>query len=88
MTEIPKDTNTAPFLAPLAPRPLGALSPHAGLVPSPRFTVKHASEIWQGQQDSNPRPTVLETAALPAELYPLRNQAASFSEEWRLLDDS
>ena len=25
---------------------------------------------WQGQQDSNPRPAVLETAALPAELYP------------------
>jgi hypothetical protein len=25
---------------------------------------------WQGQQDLNPRPTVLETAALPAELYP------------------
>src|SRR6056297_387447 len=25
---------------------------------------------WQGQQGSNPRPTVLETVALPAELYP------------------
>lgn len=25
---------------------------------------------WQGQQDSNPRPTVLETVALPTELYP------------------
>src|SRR5512144_919302 len=25
---------------------------------------------WQGQQDSNPRPAVLETAALPAELCP------------------
>ncbi len=25
---------------------------------------------WQGQGDSNPRPTVLETVALPAELYP------------------
>lgn len=25
---------------------------------------------WQGQKDSNPRPTVLETATLPAELYP------------------
>ena len=35
---------------------------------------------WQGQKDLNPRPTVLETAALPAELYPcilqeLRNHA-------------
>ena len=28
--------------------------------------------LWQGQQGSNPRPTVLETAALPAELYPYR----------------
>ena len=26
--------------------------------------------VWQGQQGSNPRPTVLETVALPAELYP------------------
>ena len=25
---------------------------------------------WQGHQDSNPGPTVLETVALPAELYP------------------
>ena len=27
---------------------------------------------WQGQQGSNPRPAVLETAALPTELYPYR----------------
>jgi hypothetical protein len=27
---------------------------------------------WQGQQDSNPRPSVLETDALPTELYPFR----------------
>ena len=26
--------------------------------------------FWQGQKDSNPRHAVLETAALPAELYP------------------
>jgi hypothetical protein len=25
---------------------------------------------WQGRQDSNPRPAVLETAALPIELHP------------------
>ena len=25
---------------------------------------------WQGQKDSNPRHAVLETAALPTELYP------------------
>ena len=28
---------------------------------------------WQGQKDSNPRHAVLETAALPAELYPYMN---------------
>ena len=26
--------------------------------------------LWQGQKDSNPRHAVLETAALPTELYP------------------
>ena len=26
--------------------------------------------FWQGQQESNPQPTVLETATLPIELYP------------------
>ena len=28
--------------------------------------------IWQGQQDSNLRHPVLETGALPAELYPYK----------------
>ena len=28
---------------------------------------------WQGQKDSNPRHAVLETAALPTELYPYIN---------------
>ena len=28
------------------------------------------SDFWQGQKGSNPRHAVLETAALPAELYP------------------
>ena len=27
-------------------------------------------EKWQGHKDLNPEPTVLETAALPIELYP------------------
>src|SRR5262245_16896679 len=27
-------------------------------------------QVWQGQKGSNPRPAVLETAALPTELYP------------------
>ncbi len=31
-------------------------------------------DFWQGQRDSNPRPTVLETVALPAELYPYQTR--------------
>ena len=30
------------------------------------------AQVWQGQKDSNPRPMVLETSTLPAELYPYR----------------
>ena len=29
--------------------------------------------MWQGHKDLNPEPTVLETAALPIELYPYVN---------------
>ena len=29
-----------------------------------------AAFFWQGHKDLNPEPTVLETAALPIELYP------------------
>ena len=29
-------------------------------------------KFWQGQKESNPRHAVLETAALPAELYPYK----------------
>ena len=32
--------------------------------------LRWTSSVWQGQEDSNPRPTVLETGTLPAELYP------------------
>ena len=31
---------------------------------------KEAYRYWQGHKDLNPEPTVLETAALPIELYP------------------
>ena len=31
---------------------------------------------WQGQKDLNPRPTVLETVALPTELYPFMTYLA------------
>ena len=31
---------------------------------------KNLGSFWQGQKDSNPRHAVLDTADLPAELYP------------------
>ena len=31
---------------------------------------RHFVKKWQGHKDLNPEPTVLETAALPIELYP------------------
>ena len=34
---------------------------------------------WQGRQDSNPRPAVLETAALPTELHPYTTELESKS---------
>ncbi len=32
--------------------------------------TRHFSTGWQGQRESNPQPSVLETDALPIELYP------------------
>src|SRR4030042_1523835 len=37
-------------------------------IPPPRHNP--SAEGWQGGQGSNPRPAVLETAALPTELHP------------------
>ena len=36
----------------------------------PTLTSGILVEKWQGHKDLNPEPTVLETAALPIELYP------------------
>ena len=36
---------------------------------------------WQGQEDSNPRPTVLETGTLPTELYPCIFVAVSLNAQ-------
>ena len=36
-------------------------------------TSKNDVRLWQGRKGSNPGPTVLETAALPAELHPYIN---------------
>ena len=38
-------------------------------------------EEWQGQQGSNPRPTVLETVALPAELYPFIDARKNYEQK-------
>ena len=38
--------------------------------PHKRLVCVAFRDIWQGQKDSNPRHGVLETTALPAELYP------------------
>ena len=35
------------------------------------YRLSHSSK-WQGQKDLNPRHAVLETAALPTELYPYK----------------
>ena len=40
------------------------------MLPFKLIRTKVQVYLWQGQQGSNPRPTVLETAALPTELYP------------------
>ncbi len=37
-------------------------------LPNHREPLRYALEVWQERQDSNLRPAVLETAALPAEL--------------------
>src|SRR2546430_11781531 len=38
------------------------------------FMSSYVSRSWQGWRDSNPQPTVLETAALPIRATPLRDQ--------------
>ena len=50
---------------------------------------QHLSQIselflWQGKKASNPRPTVLETAALPAELFP----CIQFKTWWTVRDSN
>ena len=41
-------------------------------------TMKSTS--WQGHKDLNPEPTVLETAALPIELYPYIEKGKALSK--------
>ena len=55
MTSILRSRSSAGSQRPLAERRVARYTPRSG---------------WQGQGDSNPRPSVLETDALPTELYP------------------
>ena len=51
--------------------------------------LKQAVFSWQGHKDLNPEPTVLETAALPIELYPyLCKKALPFVLWWALRDSN
>ena len=43
-----------------------------------RKSLSEAKNGWQGQKDLNPRHAVLETAALPTELYPYVYYSAAF----------
>ena len=52
--------------------------------PSESSTQKTATfsrrlPFWQGHKDLNPEPTVLETAALPIELYPYLSKALAYN---------
>ena len=61
--DVPAEGNVANLSRQAAPPDKNAvdLGPHKGEL---------STDFWQGWQDSNPRPAVLETAALPAELHP------------------
>ena len=45
--------------------------------------VRAVRRKWQGQRGSNPRPAVLETAALPTELYPFSPAASRTKRPYR-----
>ncbi len=45
-------------------------APALYLLPKQKGRLTAAFSLWQGQKDLNPRHAVLETAALPTELYP------------------
>lgn len=44
----------------------------AAIFSHPRIILPPTAKDWQGRQESNPQPTVLETATLPVELHPYR----------------
>ena len=44
--------------------------PYDGYIYMKKALAVASAFFWQGHKDLNPEPTVLETAALPIELYP------------------
>ena len=55
--------------------PFDAATGHFGRPLRTTGTDRRCRREWQGQQGLNPRPTVLETVALPTELYPFTSDA-------------
>ena len=53
-----------------------------------RKSLSEAKNGWQGQKDLNPRHAVLETAALPTELYPYICEAPKIGASWWATRDS
>ena len=53
-----------------------------------RKSLSEAKNHWQGQKDLNPRHAVLETAALPTELYPYICEAPKNGASWWATRDS
>ena len=53
-----------------------------------RKSLSEAKNHWQGQKDLNPRHAVLETAALPTELYPYICEAPKIGASWWATRDS
>ena len=54
----------------------------------PEAKLGAAPSCWQGQKDSNPRHTVLETVVLPTELYPYEKTLNENSAKWCANRDS
>ena len=63
------EMNSMTSVAPFARAGSHRLSRNFGFA-AQSFTCARRFKAWQGQGDSNPRPSVLETDALPTELFP------------------